>query len=112
MLSLRLETSACCRRRLDGILQRLVVKPPARLQMPVLVGCFVDSGNERVGEPVIKARALRLSRQLAELARHDVVFAKQALENLEQRSAAVPNFSATMITATIGTHGLRALWAK
>jgi len=56
VLPLRLEAVPRRWRRLDRVLQRLVVEPPPRLLVSVLVGGLVDGGDERVGEPVVEAR--------------------------------------------------------
>ena len=66
------------------------MQPPPRLQVAVVVVRFVDDGDQRVGQPVVEVRSGRLSRQLAERARHDVVFAEQQFEDVEQRPAAGP----------------------
>ena len=113
VLPLRLEAPPRRRRRIDGVLQRLVGEPPPRLLMPVLVVRFVDGGEQRVGQPVVEARRGRLSRQLAERrkARRSLRRTRSSrMSNSVPRP--VPNSSATMMTATIGTHGRRALWAK
>src|SRR5262249_30617535 len=90
VVPLLLEASSRPWRRLDGILQRLVVEPPPRLLMPVLVGCLANGGDERIGKPVIEARARRFPRYLAELARHDIVFPKYKLEDFKQCPPAGP----------------------
>ena len=56
MLVLGFEAMPRRRRRLDQVLQRLVIQPPSRLLVPVFVDSFIDGGDERVGEPVVEAR--------------------------------------------------------
>ena len=59
-----------------------------RLLVPFLGDGLVDHGEQRVRQPGIEARRGRRPRQLAELARHDVILAKQQVENIKQRPAA------------------------
>ena len=56
VLPLRLEAPPRRRRRIDGVLQRLVGEPPLRLLVPVFVVRLVDDGDQRVGQPVVEAR--------------------------------------------------------